>query len=118
MFGALLFALLAWVVPRFEGVLQDFKVSLAAPTKTLLSISHSSVLLFLLAPLALIHAFAAAAWYPRSSRLGRFLYRVVLILLLGAVCVFLFIALFLPYVTLMNGISGAGAGAGPGGSKR
>jgi hypothetical protein len=44
----------------------------------------------------------------------------VLILLLGAICVFLFIALFLPYVTLMNGISGAGGatGGGSGGSKR
>jgi hypothetical protein len=113
--GVVLFVVLAWVVPRFEDVLKDFRVTLTAPTKALLTISRSRVLLLLLPPLAVAHAFAAAAWYPHSGRPGRFVYRLVLMLLLAAVVAYFFVALFVPYVTLMSGI---GAGGGAGGSKR
>ena len=112
-FGLAVFAMVVWVVPRFEDIFKDFKVRLPEPTTTLLSISRSGVLLPLLLAVALAHSFTAAAWYPRSGRAGRFLYRIVLMLLLAAVVAFFFITLFLPFVTLMSALSGAAPSTAP-----
>lgn len=108
-FGTAVFVLVVFVVPRFEDIFRDFKLDLPAPTKFLLRASRAGYLLAIFAaPLALAHAFAAAALYPRSGRMGRFLYRLMLVLVLGAVVAVVVLALFMPYVAIMEGISGMG----------
>jgi hypothetical protein len=108
-FGTLLLVMVLQVIPRFEDIFKDFRLDLPAPTKTLLALSRRpGVFLVVLAvPFAIAHAFAAAAWYPHSTRLGRFMYRLVVLLLIAAIVTFVVLALFLPYMALIEGISGS-----------
>jgi type II secretory pathway component PulF len=107
----LLIVMVTRVLPRFEEIFNDFKLDLPAPTKTLLALSRGSgiMLVIVTAAVSIAHAFAAAAWYPHSSRFGRFLYGLVLFLLSAAVIAFVVLALFMPMISLIDGVSGSGS---------
>lgn len=108
---AVLVVMVTRVIPRLEDILRDFKVDLPAPTKILLTLSRGSgVFLFVvIAAIGIAHAFAAAAWYPHSSRPAKFLYRLALLLLFAGAIAFVVLALFLPYLRLIEGVSGTGS---------
>ena len=108
---ALLVVMVARVIPKFEAIFVDFKLDLPAPTKLLLALSRGSgiMLLVVMTAIGILHAFAAAVWYPRSSRPARFLYRTALFLLFAGVVAFVVLALFLPYLHLIDAVSGTGS---------
>ncbi len=107
------------IVPHFERFFRDFKVELPAPTMLLLKtsrwLSNDFGWVYLL-PLPVLLAMllawprivAATSPGPGARRPSSYrVYRLLTLLLLGGFTVFFFLALFRPYVALLEGISSA-----------
>ncbi len=114
-FTTVILLILLLVVPRFEEVFMDFKLDLPSSTRLLLRMSrfltHGGVerlLLVFAVPIPFLHAAAAGFLYPRLGRGGRLAYRLLLTLALAVLVLVFVIALFMPQIALMEGISGGG----------
>jgi hypothetical protein len=102
-----------YVVPRYERTIADYKLDLPSATKVLLlaaANARNGGLFLLLAPVGIAHSLAAAAFLRRAGRGRRATYRLVLTLVLAAVALFVILGLFLPWVGVINSLSG-GAGS-------
>ena len=110
--GLGLFAWLSvYVVPRYERTIADFQLDLPYASKLLLlaaANARDGGVFLLLVPLGIAHALAAAVFLRRAGRGRRTAYRLVVTLVLGAVVLFVVLALFLPLVGVMNSLGGAG----------
>ena len=99
-----------YLAPKFEQAAADFKLALPLPSALVLRFAvhvRDGTMYPVLTFLALAHSLAAAAWLSRGGRGRRQLYRLLLTLLLGAVVLFVVLALFLPMVGLMDSLGGA-----------
>ena len=95
--------IMLFVVPRFEDVFRDYKMELPFVTKLLLATSRVAAGGWW-APLMLIPpglAFVVAQFGPAGRRLAR----IVVMLLLGALVLFVALGIFMPMLTFIEGIS-------------
>src|SRR5215212_7370039 len=107
-FGGVLLATAAlMVIPRFEGTFKDFKLDLPELTKVVLSsarwLRHYG---WVLLPLPFVHAVLVALWYPGAGSGARRTYRLLLSLCVCGIFGAVILAMFLPYITLLEGIAG------------
>ena len=91
-----------FLVPRFEDIFRDFGMKLPLVTVSFLQFSRAANR-GLLPLIGLLAAVPVAVSIP-LNRLGR---RTFLYLVLVAILVWIALALFMPYVTLVNTVSGA-----------
>ena len=98
-----------FVVPKFSAIFYDFKLDLPAATKLLMTLSRQPVAGFLVALLLITGAgesVAAGFWHRRSTPGVRRAYRLAVVFVVGAITLFVALAIFLPYVALIEGVSG------------
>jgi hypothetical protein len=94
-----------FLVPRFEAIFRDFGMKLPLTTATFLQFSRAANGGLL--PLIWLLAAVPVAVSIPLNRLGRRILRAFLYLVLVAILIWIALALFLPYVTLVNSVSGA-----------
>ena len=100
---------MVFVIPRFEQIFKDFKMDLPGPTKLLLAISRwftNNYGWAVSAVACTALAVGLAFLDGRARRRGRWFYPLLAALVFVGVVVFVVIALFLPMITLVEGISG------------
>ena len=113
LFTTVILLLAVFIVPRFGEIFMDYRLDLPYPTKVLLRVSRfltdggaERFLLLLLLPIPFVHALAAGLLYPRAGRGRRLMYRLLVTLAITGVVLFVVLALFLPYIALINAVSG------------
>ena len=94
-----------FLVPRFEDIFRDFGMKLPLVTVSFLQFSRAANRGLL--PLIWLLAAVPVAVSIPLDRLGRRILRAFLYLVLVAILVWIALALFMPYVTLVNTVSGA-----------
>ena len=107
LFGIIALAMVV-VIPRFEQTFRDFRLDLPGPTKVLLSISRWFANDYGWAySVAACTALAAglAFLYVHGRRRGRWFYPLIATLLLIGAMVFVILALYLPMISIVDGIS-------------
>ena len=100
---------MVFVIPRFEQIFKDFRLDLPGPTKLLLAVSrwftNDYGWAFSVAACTAL-AVGLAFLDERARRRRRWLYPLLALLLFIGAVVFVILALFLPMISLMDGISG------------
>jgi type II secretory pathway component PulF len=92
------------IAPRFEAIFRDFGTQLPFPTAILLRLTHADpTIVFSLIPL--LAAVPIAISIPLQI-IGRRILRAALYLVLLGILAWLVLALFLPYVSLLQSVSG------------
>jgi len=92
-----------FILPRYEATLADFNTPV--PTSTRLALGAARMIPrygIALAPIALAHAYLAAAWYPRAGVTARRVYRLLLTVAVCGIFTVVILALFLPMVSITN----------------
>jgi hypothetical protein len=97
---------LVLVVPRFEAVFRDFGVRLPLVTAVLLKASRAVMLAPVWLGLVWVVAAVPVAMSIPLGRVGRRILRGILYLVLAATVAGFAVALFAPYVGMINAISG------------
>ena len=99
-----------FVVPRIRAIFLDFRIDLPMPTKVLFTIGRWPVAVAPLVLLLLVGAgdsVAAGFWHRRSTPGSRRGYRLAVAFIVGAITLFVALAIFVPYVVLIDGLSGS-----------
>ena len=98
-----------FVVPRFNAIFMDFRLDLPLATKVLFTVCRwplAVVPLLLLLLAGAGDSVAAGFWRPRSTLGIRRAYRLGVVFVTAVVALFVALAIFLPYVALIDAVSG------------